>query len=99
MTLAAAAHAQRRIHVHIVARQVQADESLEHNAESGPCARQENEQARGCASIGDHVQHRAKLCALLKVAGCDPVEGIEEAGYAVEYRACAWVERHVVERG
>ena len=76
VALSTAAHAESRIHVHIVACQVQADEPLEYYAEPRPRARQENEQARGRAPIRDHVQHCAKLCTLLEVACCDSIESI-----------------------
>jgi hypothetical protein len=99
VALSAAAHAQRRIHMHIVARQIKRDEALEDNAESGESLRQEDKQTGGGAPIRDHVQHRTKLCGLLEATGCVAVEGIEEARYAVEERACARMERHVVEGG
>jgi uncharacterized OB-fold protein len=37
VALSAAAHAQRRIHVHVVTSQVQRDEALEHDAEAREC--------------------------------------------------------------
>jgi hypothetical protein len=78
VALSAAAHAQRRIHVHIVARQIQRDEALENNAPPGKCLRQEDEQTGGGAPISDHVQYRAKFRGLLESAGCVAIEGIKE---------------------
>jgi hypothetical protein len=98
VALFAAAHAQRRVHVHIVARQIKRDEPLEHDAPSRESLRQEDEQAGRRASICDHVQHRTELGALFVSTRCVAVKRIEEAGDAVEDRACAWVEGHVVQR-
>ena len=98
MTLVAPAHAQSGIHVHVVARQIQRDQTLEEDAPPRESACQEDEQARGCATIRHHVEHGTKLCGLLELAGGHAVEGIEQAGYAVCGCACTGVERHVVER-
>jgi hypothetical protein len=98
VALPAAAHAQRRVHVHVVTRQVQRDEALEDDAEAREGLREEDEQTRGCAAVRHHVQHGAELGRLLEAAGCVAVAGVEETGYAVEERACAWVEGHVIER-
>jgi hypothetical protein len=98
VALFAAAHAQRRIHVHIVARQVERDEALEHDAPARESLRQEDEQAGRGASVCDHVQYRTKFGALFEPARCVAVKGIEETGDAVEDRACTGVEGHVVKR-
>lgn len=98
MALAAAAHAQRRVHVHVVASQVEGDEALEDDAEARERLRQENEQTRCCTPVRDHVEHSSKLGALFVGPRGVSVERIEQAGYAVEEGACAWVEGHVVER-
>ena len=92
-------HRQRRIHVHVVARKIQADEALEQQRPSRPRGAEEDEEAGCRAAICDHVQHGAELGGLLKVARGDAVEGVEEAGDAVEDGAGAWVEGHVVEGG
>jgi len=96
VTVFAATHAQRRVHVHIVARKIERDEPLEHDAPSWESLRQKDEQTGRRASVCDHVQHRTKLGALLKSTRCVAVKRIEKAGDAVEDRACAWVEGHVV---
>ena len=74
----AAAHAQRRVHVHVVTRKVQGDEALEHNTPAGEGLGQEDQQAGCCAAIRHHVQHSAKLGALLKLPGGVSVECVEE---------------------
>lgn len=93
------AHAQRRIHVHIVTRQIQRDQSLENDAPSRERACQEDNQTRGCTAVRHHVEHSSELGGLFKFARSHAVEGIEEAGDAVRGGACAGVERHVVEGG
>lgn len=98
MTLIAPAHAQRRIHVHVVTRQVQRDQSLEDDTPSREGACQEDEQAGCRAAIRHHVEHSAKFCRLFESAGGHAVEGVEEAGNAVCGCAGAGVEGHVVER-
>jgi hypothetical protein len=97
VALSASAHAQRRIHVHVVTGQVERDQALEDDAPAGEGLRQKDEQTRRCAAVGDHVQHGAKLGALFVGTGCVAVEGVEQAGDAVEGCACAGVEGHVVE--
>jgi hypothetical protein len=99
VALSAATHAQRRVHVHIVASQIQRNEALENNAPPGKCLRQKDQQTGGGAPVRDHVQYRTELCGLLESTGCVAVEGIEETRYTVQERACAWMERHVVEGG
>jgi hypothetical protein len=79
VALSAAAHAQRRIHMHIVARQIKRDEALEDNAESGERLRQEDEQTGSGAPIRDHVQHRTEFGGLLEATGCIAIKGIEKA--------------------
>jgi hypothetical protein len=78
MALSAAAHAQGRVHVHVVASQIQRDETLENDAPPGKCLRQEDQQTGRGAPVRDHVQYRAKFCGLLEPTGCVAVEGIEE---------------------
>lgn len=76
MALRAAAHAQGRVHVHVVAGQVQGDQALEDDAPPGEGLREEHEQTGCGAAVGDHVQHGAELGALLVGAGCVAVEGV-----------------------
>ena len=98
MALSTAAHAQRRVHVHVVAGQVQGDEALEYDAEARESLRQENQQTRCRTPVRDHVEHSSKLGALFVCSRGVSVERIEQTGYAVEEGACAWVEGHVIER-
>ena len=99
MTLPPPRHRQRRIHMHIMARQIQRDEPLEQQRPARPGGGEEDEQAGGGAAVGDHVEDGAELGGLVEVAGGDAVEGVEEAGDAVEEGAGAGVEGHVVEGG
>lgn len=78
VALSAAAHTKRRIHVHVVTGQIERDQALEDNAPARESLRQEDEQARGCAAVRHHVQHRTEFGGLLKAAGGVAVEGIEQ---------------------
>jgi hypothetical protein len=78
VALSATAHAQCRVHVHIMTRQVQRNEALEDDAPTGECLRQEDEQTRCCAPVRDHIQHCTKLCRLIETASRVPIEGIEQ---------------------
>ena len=98
MTLALAAHGQRGIHVNVMAGQIQADEALEDHAVGGFGGGQEDEQARGSAAVGHHVQDGAEARALVVAAGGDAVEGVEQARDGVEEAAAARVQGHEVER-
>lgn len=99
MTLARPAHGQCRIHVDVVRCQIQTDQALEENAPSGERGGEIHEQASGRASIGHHIQDGAELGGLLKVSCCDPIERVQQAGYAVEERAGPRVNGHVIQRG
>lgn len=94
-----AAHGQRRIHVHVVAGKVERNQALEHDGPAREGRRQEDEQARRGAAVRDHVKDGAEAGRLLKVPRSIAVEGVEEAGYAVQQRACAGMQGHVIERG
>lgn len=87
------------VHVHVVAGKVEGNEALEDNGPAGKGGREEDEQARGGAAVGDHVEDGAEAGGLLKDAGGLAVEGIEEARDAVEERARPGVQGHVVEGG
>lgn len=82
-----AAHGQSRVHVDVVAGQVKGDQSLEDDGPARKGRRQEHQQARRGAAIGHHVQHSTKSGRLFEVAGGVAIEGIEQAGHAVEHRA------------
>lgn len=92
-----AANNERGIHVHVVAGKVEGNETLEDNGPSGERGRQEDEQARGGAAVGNHVEDGAEAGRLLKDAGGLAIEGVEKARDAVEERARTGVQRHVVE--
>lgn len=98
VALCAATHAQGCVHVHVVAGQIERDQALEDNAPARKSLGEEDEQARGCAAVGDHVQHGAELGTLLVGTGCVAVKRIEEARHAVKRCAGARVEGHVVKR-
>lgn len=80
-----------------MARQVQADESLEQDTPARKCACQKDEKTGGCAAICDHVEHSAELGGLFEAARGHAVEGIEEARDCVEERTAPRVQGHVVE--
>ena len=99
VTLAAPAHRQRRKHVDVMARQVQADQALKQERPARPGGAEEDEQAGRRAAVRHHVQHGAKLGGLAKVARCYAIEGVEQTRYAVEEGTGSWVQGHVVEGG
>lgn len=92
-----AANHERGIHVHVVAREVQRDEALEQDGEARERRREEDEQAGGGAAVGHHVKHGAEARRLLEVTRSVAVQRVEELRDAVEERARARVEGHVVE--
>lgn len=93
------AHRQRRIHMHVMACEIQTNKTLEDDAPAGERGGEEDEQAGGRAAVCDHVEDGAEAGGLVVVARCDAVEGVEQAGDAVEEGAGAWVQGHVVEGG
>ena len=95
--LADAAHDQRGVHVHVVAGEVEGDEALEDDGPAREGGGEEDEQARRRAAVGHHVEHGAEARRLAEVARGVAVESVEEARDAVEQRAGARVEGHVVE--
>ncbi len=94
-----ATHGQGGVHVDVVARQVERDEALKEDGPAREGGRQEHQQAGGSAAVRHHVEYGAEARRLLKVAGGVAVQGVEQAGHAVEEGAGARVQRHVVERG
>jgi hypothetical protein len=60
MTRCRSSHDQGRIHVNVVACQVQGNKSLENNSPARPGRRQEYQEARGGASISHHIEHSAE---------------------------------------
>jgi hypothetical protein len=97
VALALATHDQRRIHVHVVACEIQADQDLEDHREGGFRGGEEDQQAGGSAAIGDHVQDGAETGGLLELARGHAIEGVEQAANGVEEAATARVQRHEVE--
>lgn len=92
-------HGQGRVHVVVMTGQVETNKALEEKRPARPGAAKKDEQAGGRAAVGDHIENRPELGALLEVARGDAIEGIEEAGDAVEEGTGPWVEGHVVEGG
>lgn len=91
-----AAHDERGVHVDVMAGKVERDQALEDDGPARERGGQEDKQARGRAAVSDHVENGPEACALLVVAGGVAVEGVEQARDAVEERARARVQRHVV---
>lgn len=96
VALAAPAHGQSRIHVHVVAGKVETDEQLEDHAPSGLGRRQKDEETCRGAAVRHHIQHCAELCGLLELAGSVAVQGIEQTRDAVEQGAATRVQRHEI---
>ena len=78
MAFAGATHGQGRIHVHVMAGQVERNQALKDDGPAGESRCEEDEQARCCTSIGDHVKKSAEASRLVKVARGITVESIEE---------------------
>lgn len=97
MALALAAHDQSRIHVHVVAGEVQADQALEDHGVGGLRSGEEDQQASSRAAVSDHVQHSTKASGLLELARGHAIQRIEKAADGVEEAAAARVEGHEVE--
>lgn len=97
MTLPLPTHRKGRIHMHIMTRKVQTDEALEHHTIGRLGRRQKDQQARGCAAIGDHVKDCSEAGGLPEFSRGPAIEGVEEAGDGVQEATAAWVEGHEVE--
>lgn len=97
VALVGTTHAQRSVHVHVVTGQVQANQTLEDDSPSGPGGAQEDNQARGRATVGHHIQHGAESGRLVKVTRRITIQCVEQARDAVKKRTRARVEGHVVE--
>lgn len=83
VALSAPPHTQRRIHMHIVARQIQADQALEYNTPPRERRRQKHQQASRRAPIRHHIEHRPELGRLLKVPRRKAVQCVQQAGHRV----------------
>lgn len=77
MTLGLPAHGESRVHVHVMAGEVQADQHLEDHAVGRLGGREEDEQAGRRAAVRHHVQHRAEPRALPELARREAVERVE----------------------
>lgn len=80
-----------------MAREIQTNQTLEHDTPARERLSQEDEQTGGRAAVSNHIENRAKLCGLSKVACGVTINGIEEAGDAVEKAAGARMQWHIVE--
>lgn len=98
VALAGTTHAQSGIHVHVMTGHIQTNQALENNSPSRPSRAQKHQQARSCATIRHHVKHRSEGRRLVKVPRGVPIQGIQQARHTVQQRACARMQRHVVER-
>lgn len=79
-------------------RQIQRQQELEKDLERwvfGVGGTQKHEQTRGGASIGDHVEDGAEFGGLREFTGGPAVQGVEDAGDAVEDCAGQRVDGHV----
>jgi len=56
-----------------MARQIQADQALEHDAPPREGRRKKYQQASGSAPVRHHVQHSTELCGLLEFARCETI--------------------------
>lgn len=77
---------------------IKADQALEHYRPPGKSGAEENQEARGCTSIRDHVQYSPEPRGLVELSGRQPVESIQETADAVETGTRPRVQWHVVER-
>ena len=91
-------HRQGRIHMDVVASQVETDQPLEDNSPSRKCRRKKHQQTRRGAPVRHHVQHRSERSSLVVPSRGHTVRGIEDTRETVQSRARPWVERHVIER-
>lgn len=90
---------ERGIHVHVVAGKIQGNEALEEDGPAREGGGEKDEETGGGATVGDHVEHGTEAGRLLEDAGSPAIEGVEQAGDAVEDGARAWVQGHVIEGG
>lgn len=96
VALTGSAHAQGRVHVHVVTGHVETNQSLEDDGPTGPGGAEEYKETRSCAAVSDHVQHRTKGGGLIEVASCITVQPVQQTRYRVKEGAGSRVEGHVV---
>lgn len=82
--------------MHVVAGHVQADETLEEDGPPGPGGAQEDQETRGSAAVGNHVQHCTKGGGLVEVSCCITVQGVQQTGHRIEEGAGPGMEGHVI---
>lgn len=97
MTPSLSPHSQRSIHMHIMTREIQCNQTLKQHRMTRHGQGEKNQQTSRRAAIGNHIQHGAETCGLGESSRCETVEGVEETADAVEGTAAAGVEGHVVE--
>lgn len=90
---------QGRVHVDVVASEIERNQALENDGPPRKGRREEDEEARRSATIRDHVENSTESSRLIKCASSIAIESIEQARHTVEERAGSWVKRHVIERG
>ena len=81
-------HDQGCIHVDVMAREVQGDETLEQEGPSWPCRRKEDQETRRCATICNHIEDGTKSRRLFEVSRSISIKRVEKARDAVEEGAC-----------
>lgn len=96
VALAGPSHAQSSVHVHVMASHIQTDESLEDDRPAGPGRAQEDQETRGGATVGDHVQHRTECGGFVEITSSITVQPVQQTRHGVKERACSGVEGHVV---
>jgi len=77
--------------VHVVACEIETDQTLEYDGPPWPSGGEKDKEASCCAAVGYHVQDGAKCSGLVVVPRCVAVEGVEDAGNAVEEGTGSWV--------
>jgi hypothetical protein len=79
LLVALPARRQTRVHVDIVAGEIQTDQSLEQDRPPRKRRRKEHEQAGRRAAVGYHVEDGAEGGGLVVPAGSEPVSCVEDA--------------------
>lgn len=98
VALAGPPHAEGGVHVHVVARHVQRDQTLEDDRPARPGGAQEDQEARGRAAVCYHVQDGTVRGRLFKVPSGISVQRIQQTRDTVEDGASPRMEGHVIKR-
>lgn len=96
MALVRSSHGQRRVHMHIMTRQIDTDQGLEDDRPARPGGAKEDKQTGSRASVSHHVQDCSERGGLVIHSRSITVERVQKARHAVEKGACARVQGHVV---